>query len=90
VVKVGDHIALASNAATRSGVVVALSGSLIRVRWESGAETNVIPGPGTLSVVPAAKKQAAAAKKPKAKAAKKSAPAKKAKPPSKAKGKKAR
>ncbi|MEP6658678.1 MAG: hypothetical protein ABJD24_02040 [Acidimicrobiales bacterium] len=88
-VKVGDHIALASNAATRSGVVVALSGSLIRVRWESGAETNVIPGPGTLSVVPSAKKQAAA-KKPKAKAAKKSAPAKKAKPPSKAKGKKAR
>ncbi len=88
-VKVGDHIALASNAATRSGVVVALSGSLIRVRWESGAETNVIPGPGTLSVVPSAKKQAAA-KKPKAKAAKQSAPAKKAKPPSKAKGKKAR
>jgi hypothetical protein len=88
VVKVGDHISLASNAATRSGVVVALSGSLIRVRWESGAETNVIPGPGTLSVVPSAKKQAAA-KKPKAKAAKKSVPAKKAKP-SKAKGKKAR
>ena len=87
-VKVGDHIALASNAATRSGVVVALSGSLIRVRWESGAETNVIPGPGTLSVVPSAKKQAAA-KKPKANATKKSAPAKKAKP-SKAKGKKAR
>ena len=87
-VKVGDHIALASNAATRSGVVVALSGSLIRVRWESGAETNVIPGPGTLSVIPSAKKQAAA-KKPKAKAAKKSAPVKKAKP-SKAKGKKAR
>ena len=87
-VKVGDHISLASNAATRSGVVVALSGSLIRVRWESGAETNVIPGPGTLSVVPSAKKQAAA-KKPKAKAAKKSAPVKKAKP-SKAKGKKAR
>ena len=86
-VKVGDHISLASNAATRSGVVVALSGSLIRVRWESGAETNVIPGPGTLSVVPSAKK--AAAKKPKAKATKKSAPAKKAKP-AKAKGKKAR
>jgi hypothetical protein len=84
VVKVGDHIALASNAATRSGVVVALSGSLIRVRWESGAETNVIPGPGTLSVVPSAKQ---AAKKPKA--TKKSAPVGKAKP-SKAKGKKAR
>ena len=79
-VKVGDHISLASNAATRSGVVVGLSGSLIRVRWESGAETNVIPGPGTLSVVPSAKKP---------KATKKSAPAKKAKP-SKAKGKKAR
>jgi hypothetical protein len=86
VVKVGDHIALASNAATRSGVVVALSGSLIRVRWESGAETNVIPGPGTLSVVPSAKQPA---KKAKAKATKKSAPAKKAKP-AKAKGKKAR
>jgi hypothetical protein len=86
VVKVGDHIALASNAATRSGVVVALSGSLIRVRWESGAETNVIPGPGTLSVVPSAKRPD---KKPKAKATKKSAPAKKAKP-AKAKGKKAR
>jgi hypothetical protein len=88
VVKVGDHIALASNAATRSGVVVALSGSLIRVRWESGAETNVIPGPGTLSVVSSATKQAAV-KKPKAKATKKSTPAKKAKP-AKAKGKKAR
>jgi hypothetical protein len=86
VVKVGDHISLASNAATRSGVVVGLSGSLIRVRWESGAETNVIPGPGTLSVVPSAKQPA---KKPKAKATKKSTPAKKAKP-AKAKGKKAR
>lgn len=85
-VKVGDHISLASNAATRSGVVVGLSGSLIRVRWESGAETNVIPGPGTLSVVPSAKQPA---KKPKAKATKKSTPAKKAKP-AKAKGKKAR
>ena len=87
-VKVGDHISLASNAATRSGVVLALSGSLIRVRWENGAETNVIPGPGTLSVIPSAK-QPAKTPKAKAKATKKSAPVKKAKP-AKAKGKKAR
>lgn len=87
-VKVGDRIALASNAATRSGVVTALNGSLIRVRWDNGAETNVIPGPGTLTVDSPAKP----AKKPKAKpkaTAKKAAPAKKNKA-SKTKAKKSR
>ena len=51
-VEVGDRIRLSSmKAPGREGVVTAVTGSLLRVRWLSGEETMVAPGPGTLSVL---------------------------------------
>ena len=48
---VGDRIAVASKGEPRSGVVTAVSGAMITVRWDSGRETSLVPGPGVLSVV---------------------------------------
>ena len=48
---VGDRIAVASKGEPRSGVVIAVSGAMITVRWDTGGETSLIPGPGVLSVV---------------------------------------
>jgi hypothetical protein len=87
-VEVGDRIRLSSmKGPGREGLVTAVTGSLLRVRWLSGEETLVAPAPGTLSVlapgraVPqkgarksAAKNTAGATKK---KMASKSAPPKK-------------
>jgi len=88
-VEVGDRIRLSSmKGADREGLVTAVTGSLVRVRWLSGEETTVAAAPGTLSVlatgkaVPvkaaqkkgAAKKTAGATKK---NVASKSAPPKK-------------
>jgi hypothetical protein len=54
--KVGDRIRLSSTKGPdREGVVVAVTGSLVRVRWPSGEETTVVPAPGTLSVIAAGK-----------------------------------
>ena len=52
-VKVGDHIVVESEkvgSATRSGVVTAVDGRLLTVRWESGGESIFIPSAGSLSV----------------------------------------
>jgi Domain of unknown function (DUF1918) len=57
--EVGDQIAVTSKGAPRSGVVTAINGIKITVRWDAGGETSLIPGPGVLSVV----KKAAAGKK---------------------------
>jgi len=86
-VEVGDRIRLSSmKGPDREGLVTAVTGSLVRVRWPSGEETTVAPAPGTLSVLPpdeavpmrakksAAKKTAGATKK---KVASTSAPPKK-------------
>jgi hypothetical protein len=86
-VQVGDRIRLSSmKGPDREGLVTAVTGSLVRVRWPSGDETTVAPAPGTLSVlaggkaVPkgakkrAAKNTAGTAKKP---ATKKNAPPRK-------------
>ncbi len=55
-IKVGDRIRLSSmKGPHREGVVTALTGSLVRVRWPSGEETTVIPAPGTLTVLAAGK-----------------------------------
>ena len=55
-VEVGDRIRLSSmKGADREGVVTAVTGSLVRVRWLSGEETTVVPAPGTLSVLAAGK-----------------------------------
>ena len=53
-VKAGDRIRLSSTKGPdRDGVVTAVTGSLLRVRWPSEEETTVIPAPGTLTVLSA-------------------------------------
>ena len=53
-VEVGDRIRLSSmKGPGREGLVTAVTGSLVRVRWLSGEETMVAPAPGTLSVLAA-------------------------------------
>jgi hypothetical protein len=55
-VEVGDRIRLSSmKGPDREGLVTAVTGSLVRVRWPSGDETTVAPAPGTLSVLAAGK-----------------------------------
>ena len=55
-VEVGDRIRLSSmKGPDREGLVTAVTGSLVRVRWPSGEETTVVPAPGTLSVLAAGK-----------------------------------
>ena len=88
-VEVGDRVRLSSmKGPGREGLVTAVTGSLVRVRWLSGEETMVAPAPGTLSVlaagraVPQKRAKKSAAKKKTAGATKKniaskSAPAKK-------------
>jgi len=50
-VKVGDHIRLSSmKGPDREGVVTAVTGPLVRVRWPSDQETTLVPAPGTLTV----------------------------------------
>ena len=50
--RVGYRIRLSSGKGPdREGVVTALVGSMLRVRWPSQEETIVIPGPGTLTVL---------------------------------------
>ena len=48
---VGNRITVASTGGPRPGVVTAVNGAMITVRWDSGGETSIIPGPGVLSVV---------------------------------------
>jgi hypothetical protein len=48
---VGNRITVASKGGPRAGVVTAVNGAMITVRWDSGGETSIIPGPGVLSVV---------------------------------------
>ena len=55
-VEVGDRIRLSSmKGPGREGLVTAVTGSLLRVRWPSVEETTVAPAPGTLSVLAAGK-----------------------------------
>ena len=51
-VNVGDRIRLSSTKGPdRDGVVTAVTGSLLRVRWPSEEETTLAPAPGTLTVL---------------------------------------
>src|SRR5438094_1979573 len=93
--KVGDRVRLASRKVgqdPRAGVITGVRGQMISVRWSSGEESSIVPGPGTLTVVgrsTARPKAAAAKKKP---AAARTRPAKKRAVPAKKKaaaGKKA-
>ena len=52
-VEVGDRVLVESKkvgSVTRSGVVMAVDGRLITVRWESGAESVFVPSAGSLRV----------------------------------------
>jgi hypothetical protein len=64
---------MASKGAPRSGVVIAVSGAKLTVAWDTGGETSVYPGPGTVSVVKRAASGRKAAPGTKAAAAKKAA-----------------
>lgn len=76
-VKVGDRIRLSSGKGPdREGVVAAVTGSMVRVRWPSEQETTVIPAPGTLTVLASSGDQARPAVRPERAAEKKAAPKK--------------
>jgi hypothetical protein len=52
-VEVGDRVVVESEKVgtlTRSGVVMAVEGPLITVRWDSGSESVFIPSAGSLRV----------------------------------------
>jgi len=53
-VDVGDRVQLASRKVgqePRTGVVTGVTGQVIIVRWSSGEESRLVPGPGALTVV---------------------------------------
>src|SRR5687767_9206719 len=53
-VEVGDRVELASakvERRPRSGVVTAVRGRMITVRWDTGEQSTVVPASGTLSVL---------------------------------------
>jgi hypothetical protein len=52
-VEVGDHVLVESEkvgSVTRSGVVTAVDGRLITVRWDTGSESVFVPSAGSLQV----------------------------------------
>src|SRR5207237_3851136 len=52
--KVGETVEVAGRKVgdpRRRGTVTGVRGAMIQVRWESGEETALIPGPGTLTVI---------------------------------------
>src|SRR5579864_606760 len=67
---VGDQVVVVSKGVPRSGVVTAVRGAMITVRWDTGAETSLIPGPGVLSVVTSRRRTASARTRPTTSAAK--------------------
>ena len=51
---VGDRVRVASTKvgqAPRDGVVTGVIGQLLRIKWSTGEESTVIPGPGAVAVV---------------------------------------
>jgi Domain of unknown function (DUF1918) len=63
-VEVGDRVLVESEkvgSVTRSGVVTAVAGRLITVRWDAGSESVFVPSAGSLQVTghePAAREPA--------------------------------
>jgi hypothetical protein len=50
--EIGDRIEVASSkGGPRAGTVAAINDRLITVRWDTGEQTSLIPGPGVLNVV---------------------------------------
>jgi hypothetical protein len=53
-VEVGDRVAVESEKVgqgVRTGVVTSVAGSLIKIKWDDGTETSMVPGAGSLRVV---------------------------------------
>ena len=72
--EIGDRIEVASSkGGPRAGTVAAINDRLITVRWDSGEQTSLIPGPGVLNVVAKARRRKPASKQA---ATKKSNPSK--------------
>ena len=81
---VGDKVRVLPNKSgqpPREGVVTAVSGNMLRVKWSTGEETRLIPGPGSVTVL--GKARAGAAKKASSGAAKSATKATAAKKPAK-------
>jgi len=52
--QIGDRVRVQSTKvgqATREGVVVGVVGRLLRIKWSTGEESTVAPGPGAVAVV---------------------------------------
>jgi Domain of unknown function (DUF1918) len=51
---IGDRVRVASmkvGQMPREGVVIDVTGHLLRVRWSTGEESNIVPGPGVVAVI---------------------------------------
>jgi hypothetical protein len=52
--EVGDRVRLESTKvgqAAREGVVTGVVGRLLRIKWSTGEESTIVPGPGAVAVV---------------------------------------
>jgi len=70
--KPGDRVVVEGTkigGARREGVLVELSGALIKVRWNEGGETMMAPGAGAVTFLPGKAKGKTPVAKPKPKAA---------------------
>lgn len=59
-VKIKDRIVVESEKVgtpPRSGVVTAIHGSLVRVKWDDGIESSFVPAAGSLTIIPKADKK---------------------------------
>jgi hypothetical protein len=51
---VGDRVRFASRKVDerpREGVVTGVIGQLLRIRWSTGEESSIVPGPGAVAVI---------------------------------------
>jgi len=67
--EIGDRVRVQSTKVgqpTRDGVVVGVVGRLLRVKWSTGEESTVAPGPGAVAVVGRSKSAPKSASKKKA------------------------
>ena len=53
--KVGDHVQVPSKRVgqlPREGVVTGVSGTMLRMKWSTGEESTLVPGAGSVVVIP--------------------------------------
>lgn len=51
---IGDRVRVASmkvGEMPRDGVVIGVFGQLLRIRWSTGEESSIVPGPGAVAVI---------------------------------------